>query len=251
MDSRRVTKILFPITHGVQAFDLNKEIVREFGFKVKEALPIELRVRFRPFVIDWDDILGGRQMEAFRTMAAGRKRQRLLKLKHTVGSDLAWLFPGKHSESGFSFLYERVFDKIKREIDSRYRSAGEDAKIVHCGHSLGGQLALRYCWDSTYPVDGLITMGAPIDMFSGAFLGWGKKPPLREFWLNVNMKWDWIGSEMGLHPNPDIRDLAEDLIVNPWWNPLRMTTLGAHTAYWTDKRVIRGIAKRINDAFGT
>jgi len=234
-----------PIVHGVQGFSIDKETPRNFSFLVRSFLPDVVRDYVIFPLIDWDEIVGNRQLSALE-MEKGLPRQKLLRLKHTVGSDILWMFPKKGVN--LNWIYTEIYDKFQREINAKVRIYKEDVNLCGIGHSWGGQLLLRYIFDSKYRFHGLFTIGAPITAVSGAFKDWGRLPPNLRFWVNFRMKYDWIGSQFKYHKSEQIRKFVEDVHISSW-NPKTWLLLGAHVYYWQSKKVAKKIADTIMTNF--
>ena len=239
---------IIPILHGVQAFSLDKETVRDFIAGVRAYVPDQFKDWIKFQIIDWDDIVGQRQLEAFE-MEKGLPKQRLLKLKHTVGSDLLWDVQTRNL-NGDQNIYNQIVSFVTLQIGELKKVYGNTSNLVLIGHSWGGQRALSYCFDSPFNVHGLITMGSPITAVSGRFPDWGKLPTDLKFWLNFRMAGDWIGSQFKYHKSQQFREFVEDIHLSSW-NPLNWFTIKAHTYYWKSKEVHKRIAEKIIREFYT
>ena len=246
--------VICGIVHGVQAFGLDRNAITEFSNKIRDKIPNNFRDYFVSKVIDWDRIAGARQEEALEMerdlpnwIDRLALKKKLIQLKHRVGSDIMFEFPAK-SANGMNWIAQQEFDMFEETINSEVRKHKENCYVTLIGHSWGGQKALRYCFDSTYPISGLVTMGSPITAVSGAWQDWGKLPPALQFWLNIRAAGDWIGSVFKNHKSVAFKEFVKDFFISSW-NPKKWTTIGAHTSYWTSDSCIEKIANTIITQF--
>ena len=233
---------IVPFIHGVQLGELDKETVRGLIQKTRAHLPDWVRDYVIFPIIDWGEVVAQRQLEAFE-MEAGLPDQGLLKIKHTLFSDIFWDVMTEEKLGDPSITAE-VIAMLRNSIDTAVQRYGEDSNIVLVGHSYGGQRALSFCFDSKYTVQGLVTMGAPITLRSGRFRDWGKLPPKLKFWLNFRARHDVIGSQFSHHKNPTFRAFVEDVHLDSW-NPLMFLKVKAHCSYWTRDDVAEKLANVI------
>jgi len=225
--------------HGVNSEFLDSAKIHKFNNTIKKLLPENKQAHNIFKVFNWDIIVGERQLDAME-MEEGLPRQRMLRLKHTVWSDVFWDCQTT-ARPVEKTMYNEIYQKLSNEIDELLTLYGMDSNIVIIGHSWGGQRALSYCYNGKHKIKGIFTMGAPITAVSGKFTDWGKVPPI-DFWVNFRMRYDWVGSQFNLHKSKDIRNFVQDVHINKWWSPKCWTIFGAHSAYWTHKTVHKAIA---------
>lgn len=199
---------------------------------------------FRLF--DWGEFTGERQIEAL-TMEKDLPRQKFLKLKHLWGSDILWDIQTSNKVNRQTFFY-KVSDTFHNMVMNLMNQYDANSNLIFCGHSYGGQKAITFAFDSTFPVKGLITMGSPITAISGRFSDWGKIPPHLHFWQNFRFKYDWIGSCFHNHKNKAFTNFVQCEHLSSW-NPKTWFILGAHTAYWNCSEVHKMIAEKIMKTF--
>lgn len=249
------------IIHGIKAFAYDDNLISKFIYNLRDHIPHNLRGYIIFVKINWDNIVADRQLEAFE-MEKNLPNQRILKLKHTLLSDIMWDVQTKN-KNGTVNIYNKIVEHISKEMDSRLLKYGVDSNKVLIGHSWGGQRALSYCFDSVYKIDGLITMGSPITAVSGRFLDWGKLPDGLQFWLNFRNIYDWIGSQFKYHKNPAFASFVKDYlfksrspidwIIDKIPLPSFITgipsMLHAHSSYWTSKFVHKEIANYLTEHF--
>lgn len=236
--------LLLPIIPGVQPEKLDKRPIQDFALKLRSQFPDALRGFIVPKIIDWEDLVHDRQMEAF-AMDKDRPRQKLLMWKHTLGSDILWGLRTRATE-GEKTIEDEVYDFIDAEIVAAVEKLGADnTDVCVIAHSHGGQRAFTYTWDAKYPVTGLITMGTEITMVSGTFKDWGRPSPALKFWDNYLMKFDMIGSDFKYHKSESLRKLVRQHDI---WSidPRTLMTLGAHGYYWKHDGLIREVAETIS-----
>jgi len=228
------------ISHGVENTDNPGEYARGLIEGIKSKMTLRQFEDFIFIQLDTNQLFQPRQMEIYKKVEKGLRRQFLRKLKHTIGSDVVW---SNRSKSGNDAWSQKV-NYINQMIDPHVRRAGEKNYRIHLiGHSQGSQDLLEYCFDCTYPAYGLITMGSPISMKSGTFEDWGHLPKGLGYWHNFYNTLDFIGSRLEkVHPSKEIADFVIDHEVPIGWNPLEWTKLGSHCCFWKRDFVHRTIA---------
>lgn len=138
-----------------------------------------------------------------------------------------------------------ILKTIDRKIRTIYTSKPDRTIII--AHSLGSVIAYDYCFGfrkyklkEKHQVDGLITLGSPIPMFTSAMGFVDNKltlPPNVHHWINI------LDSDDGIarHCKPHYKSIAvEDIEINTGWDPI-----GAHLNYWKSVKVASTIADNL------
>lgn len=244
--------------HGVETADSITGYAAPLAEGIDGVLPVEERGRFSHVFYDWNKELQPRELKVYESCETGLHFPDLRKKKMLIAADVIC---SSRSKSGNGFL-----EKCFREIDEivalhKARYSGDEIRVHVIGHSQGGQNGLEYCWDAAHPVWTLIMMGAPIDLKSPMYDGYGMAPPVKA-WHNFYSSYDTISSKLENHPSDSIRSKVQDHEVTASiFSPVRWgglinrlgdglgyvgfiyKTLVAHTAYWKSEQVHKEIAQ--------
>lgn len=228
--------------------------------KVRSHLTEQERDYLIPIPINYSKDMNKRQIEAFEATDRGLDNEKLRLLKHTVGGDVAWsLIQAKGDAPSFFKSFNYDLATILADKKNIYK----EAAIICVGHSQGSQLLYSFFFEYFGKIDGFISMGSPISLYSGAWPDWGRVPENLGFWDNYYHTSDFISSRLETHPSESIRNMVNDFEVPKGFNPLyhfpskidlfgfqmRWTKLiaglMAHTCYWTNDFVCATIAQRL------
>ncbi len=136
------------------------------------------------------------------------------------------------------------FDQEIRQLELKPKD-----KVVFIAHSLGSVITYdylfgfrKYKFDPRRKVEGFISMGSPIPIFSAA-MGHPENdlrlPARIKRWINILDPDDGVARYCKRH-YPRLK--VEDVEVNTGWTPV-----GAHAAYWKSQDTAKLIANRLRD----
>jgi hypothetical protein len=227
--------------HGVELGEIENSFADKLFNGVKDNMPYDQVKDLNCMAYNWTTYTHPRQMQIYNAVESGLKNQRLRKLKHTIGSDIAWTVGIDPCE--LDCFMGKIYLDLKVAIEN-YTKQHEQSSIVVFGHSQGGQIGLNFVSDNPGYIDCLITAGSPIVMKSGRYIDWGKVPSCLKKWVNIYNRYDFISSKIqGCHPSKNIADFVEDFEAPiKWWQLLK-----SHTMYWDNSFVHKTISKIIGE----
>ncbi len=251
--------VILPIAHGVELKQIGKDYASPLIDKVNALLDAGERRCALWLPYNYTVSTNPRQLAMFEATDKGLGNETLRLLKHTVGSDVTWSFIV--SKDGKECFYADFVKDLAAMIEEK-RDGMENRKVLCIGHSQGTQLFYSFFFDYGKTVDGFISMGSPISMNSGAYVGGGKLAKNLRSWDNVYHWMDFISSRMQGCPEPFSQEIAgfvkDHEVKAAWWKLLYKLPKGfckfmlaaglkSHVSYWEEDFVAELIAAKIKE----
>jgi hypothetical protein len=171
--------------------------------------------------------------------------------------------------------YDRIHQRVNKELEEVRQRAGNDCKIIVVAHSLGAMIMSDYIYDCQHSADKdppperfvknhpirndvtnmktlheIVTFGANIPLFR---MGFSTKTILSINDNDGKIKWDNFYSPfdlLGYHLNEFYTDPADRPKIEDhrlFWNGIFGFCFSSHSKYWKNRKVINHIAAKIDE----